>query len=376
MTSHKISLIIQAQLGGIELPPDNTLQKQFQVEKCIVFERLQRLIRCVIDCKLWDCDATATRHSLKLARSLAAGYWENSSLQLRQIPGVGPAGQQKFVNGNINSIEKLVTSDTATIERIMRRNPPFGRKTLDSLVGFPCLSLTVEIHGQPLVRPGEYPKVNIRVVLGYKNTKIPVWNHKKPSLTFTAATTGGALAYFWRGNIQNLINKHNLKFDIELCEHGEEITCQVACDEIVGTLQSFTLKPNISASSFPPPKIMRQGTKPKALGNRDEVDEFGGDEYDDDEFLAAIQGVEEPKIEYGSDDVADTGELDEGFEGVSSKESKPDEAFEPMKMENGRWACNHPCSGRNPLKNGLLCKHKCCIEGLDKPRKVKKKASD
>lgn len=39
---------------------------------------------------------------------------------------------------------------------------------------------------------------------------------------------------------------------------------------------------------------------------------------------------------------------------------------EPEQLENGKWACNHPC------KDKRACKHQCCKEGLDKKPKPKK----
>lgn len=43
--------------------------------------------------------------------------------------------------------------------------------------------------------------------------------------------------------------------------------------------------------------------------------------------------------------------------------------WEPKKMENGKWSCNHRCKDRSG------CKHICCREGLDKPPKAPKKAT-
>src|SRR5450756_535314 len=150
-TAHKISLMIQIQLGGIDHPTDNdfaVVRRQFLTGKGIIFDRIHRLIRCVIDCKAFDCDAVSTRHALDLARSLIAEFWENSNLQLRQIPQVGPAAVRKLVSNDINSIEKLMQKDTSTIERIMSKNPPYGRKTKDILMGFPNLSVGSEIVGR------------------------------------------------------------------------------------------------------------------------------------------------------------------------------------------------------------------------------------
>jgi ribosome assembly protein YihI (activator of Der GTPase) len=45
-------------------------------------------------------------------------------------------------------------------------------------------------------------------------------------------------------------------------------------------------------------------------------------------------------------------------------------------MANGKWTCSHACANGKVLKNGKQCKHRCCHEGLDKPRKMKKRADD
>ena len=41
--------------------------------------------------------------------------------------------------------------------------------------------------------------------------------------------------------------------------------------------------------------------------------------------------------------------------------------WEPQRLRNGKWACNHPCKDKN------ACKHLCCREGLDKPPKAPKR---
>jgi ATP-dependent DNA helicase HFM1/MER3 len=48
---------------------------------------------------------------------------------------------------------------------------------------------------------------------------------------------------------------------------------------------------------------------------------------------------------------------------------------EPVQLPNGRWQCNHACTAGNLTKGGKLCSHRCCLEGLDKPRKLKPKPS-
>lgn len=376
--------MIQAQLGGVD-PNEKeflAIKRQFMIDSSLIFDHSRRLIRCIIDCKLVDRDGVSTRHALDLSRSFSAGFWENSNLQLRQVPQVGPATTRKLSSSNINSIEKLLNLDTATIERIMGRNPPFGRTMLDSLAAFPSLSIGAEITGKVMSKAGNNPKVKIRAHLGYKNTKMPTWNGKTPALTFMAETSDGEMVHFWRGSIQRLTQGQDLKFDVSVSSSEDEIKCQLACDDLVGTLVVFNLKPDLPPSDFPLPKPGRQAT-PWARSNiraidsdGDGDDDFGSLDFEDEEIIAVVKSIEAaPESDYGSDDFADIDNLDDIPIPNRSTNANTDEFLEPVKMENGKWTCNHACRGGHPLKNGQTCKHRCCHEGLDKPRKLRRKVS-
>lgn len=384
-TSHKIFLMIQIQLGGIEpLANDDfrIISRQFAMETNIIMERFQRLIRCVVDCKAADCDSISTRFSLDLARSVAAGFWENSSLQLRQVPSIGPASVRKLAGNNINTVEKLAGLDISGIERVMGKNPPFGKKMKDNLVNFPQLSITAQIVGRAFSKAGEQPKVKVSADIGYSNIKVPSWLGRIPALTLMAEISSGTLVYFWRGNIRRLSNHSGGKqqFTVELSSPDDEIKCWVACDEIVGTIQSCVLKHNIPAAEFPPPKVVVQAQpaiKNPKIGEMGTSDEFD-DDIDDDAMLAAAKQIESRRrvsSDYGSDAFIDIDTI--GLENPDKNKQIKEEINqpEPIKMDNGKWACNHHCRDGNPLKNGQLCKHRCCREGLDKPRKVAKKKS-
>jgi ATP-dependent DNA helicase HFM1/MER3 len=378
-TAHKISLMIQIQLGGIEQPTDKdfaVVRRQFLTDKGIIFDRIHRLIRCVIDCKAFDCDAVSTRHALDLSRSLVAEFWENSNLQLRQIPQVGPAAVRKLVNNEINSIEKLMQQDTSTIERVMSKNPPYGRKTKDILMDFPDLDLIPEIIGRLPFKSGQNPRVNVKIVLCYKNAKLPVWKGKKPSLTFMAETSDGRLVHFWRGNITKLEKGCEVRFTVEIFSPNEEIKCWVACEEIVGTIRSCVLRHSLPPSAFPT-LTHRSGvvTQPVMIAKKapnDDTDEFGGDDLENDDLLAVIKSVEPAVYDYDSNEFEDVDDLEDSKSAKPTKGQKQEGFVPSTQMANGKWTCSHPCADGKVLKNGKQCKHRCCHEGLDKPRKMKK----
>lgn len=396
-TAHKASLMIQVQLGGIDPPTSkefNGIRRQFAIDTSIILERVQRLLRCVIDCKSVDEDAIATRHALDLSRSVAAGSWEYSPLQLRQIPQVGLAAVRKLVGANVNSIERLDMKEAADIERIMSKNPPYGKKIKDYLAAFPRLEIRSEIISKAPFKKGVKPKVNVKAVLGYRGTKTPIWYGRKPSLMFMAETSDGRLVHFWRGNISKLDKGFELKFSVELHNVDDQIKCWISCEDLVGTVKSSLLQHDIPASQFPPPvaprlqEITRKSPDATDKRQRVPVDEYGDGDVSDTEFLAAVmsatqkrnekmKGVEKESTEYGSDEFADIDDLEplETIEIPKGDRNLSKEKDNAPRMSNGKFACQHPCRDGQPLKNGKPCRHKCCSEGLDKPPSKKRKVS-
>lgn len=149
--THKRSLIMQAELGGVEFPAHEQYvkhRKQYQQDKIIIFSQVHRLIRCVIDCQIHLEDAVTARHALELSRSFAAQVWDNSPYQMKQIPQIGPVAIRKLVVGGINSIEELETAEAHRIEMLLSKNPPFGTKLLARLKDFPKLRVSVRMMGK------------------------------------------------------------------------------------------------------------------------------------------------------------------------------------------------------------------------------------
>lgn len=357
----------------------NIIKRQFQSEKSIVFERMLRLIRCLVECKAYECDAVATCNALELLRSIAAGFWENSTLQLRQLPTIGPAAVRKLVQSNVKTVGQLAAMDSAAIERAMSRNPPFGRKILDFVANFPRLTLQAAVR-KTVPKVGEPVKVQVKARVGYLNAKFPAWNRKVPLVTFTASLSNGNLAYIWRGSIKRLEKGFDLSFTCELLQASDTIICQFACEEIVGTIQSVELRPEIPSSVFPPPKPILP--PPRAAPNRVLAKAILNAE-EEAEIVAALEAEEDigpvgPGSDYGGgsvfDDFVDIDDLEMGL--VGGNDELEVKVSEPIRMENGRWRCNHKCrdaQGNYLNKNGVPCKHLCCREGLDKPRKLQKK---
>ena len=183
--AHKVSLIIQAQLGGVELPAlqDDKSKKVKQghnTDQYIIFQAVHRLVRCVIDFELAIGDSIALRNALMLCRSLGAKCWDDSPLQLRQLEGIGPAGVRKLVNIGVRTLEELENTEAHRIEMAVGRNKPFGNKLLAMLKAFPKLRVSVQVLGHPTIKAKEGATVNVKAEIGFINAATPVSFRGKP----------------------------------------------------------------------------------------------------------------------------------------------------------------------------------------------------
>ncbi|KAI4178367.1 MAG: hypothetical protein L6R41_008418 [Letrouitia leprolyta] len=201
LSQHKRSLIIQAELGGVDFPADEQYTKfsrQFQQDKNIIFNHIHRLIRCVIDCQVYLQDAVTVRHALELARSFAARVWDNSPYQMKQVPNIGPAAVRRLANGGINSIESLEAAEPHRIEMLMSKHPPFGTRILASLKDYPKLRVSIKMMGKD-VKAGQAVKIKIKAELGFINEKPPAFFCRKAVyICFVAERSDGHLIDFRR----------------------------------------------------------------------------------------------------------------------------------------------------------------------------------
>ncbi|CCU75049.1 hypothetical protein HFM1/MER3 [Blumeria hordei DH14] len=367
--AQKVSLIIQVHLGGIPYPDEKEfgpIRRQFSTDKNIIFERAQRLIRCVIDCKAFDLDSVSARHALELARSLCAEYWENSNLQLRQVPQIGPVAHRKLTEANINTVYELAQQDSASIERIVSKNPPFGMKMKDTLASFPRLKIFVEIVNKNYHMEVKKTLIYVRASISYENKEPPIWLNRKPNVAFMAETSDG--------------KGFDIRFTVDLSK-WREIKCWVACEEIVGTLRSKVISYDMLGPNFLKPSGRNDSNIVTSKTLEFDQDEFGDDDLDDEDMLAFVDGVEKSdNNHYNSDEFMDIDNLELKNKSStlltkSSTNNRMKPIIESTRMDNGRWTCQHDCRDHGVRKDGNLCKHKCCHEGTDKPSRLKRMVS-
>lgn len=150
---HKVSILIQCVLGGIDFLDDEKNRKhraQYKTEVAIVFQHVHRLIRCIIDCQLQQDDSVSVRNALMVARSLGARVWDDSALHMKQIEGIGQVTVRKLVNAGIKTVEELEIMESHRIEGLLSRNPPFGVTLHDRCKGFPKLRISLSTAPNPV----------------------------------------------------------------------------------------------------------------------------------------------------------------------------------------------------------------------------------
>lgn len=245
---HKVSLLVQMNLGGVEMPNEKEsggLRRQLAMDKRMAFEALQRLVRCLVEFKAADLDAIGVNTGLKLARALAACAWDDRPTTLLQISGIGPVGMRKLVSHDVRTVQQLAELDYMEIERLFSRNPPFGKTMQEMLENFPRLTLDVAVEqSRPHRTKAKCTTVKVKAILGMANQKrLGDWQSRLQGLTFTAETGDGTLAYLWRGSLNRSFRDAGKKtqFGADL-EGSNELICHFSCEEIVGTLVSKRLK--------------------------------------------------------------------------------------------------------------------------------------
>ncbi|KAI9758830.1 MAG: hypothetical protein M4579_002776 [Chaenotheca gracillima] len=380
--AHKISLIIQNELGGMEFPASEQFQKhrqQYQHDKGTIFQHIQRLIYCIVDCQLHLKDSTAVRHGLELARSFASKVWDTSPLQMRQIDQIGAVAVRRLMAAGINNIESLEATDSHRIEMIMSRNPPFGHKILDKVKEFPKLKISASIVGKN-VRAGESVEVKVKAEISFLNEKLPNFFHKKPVfICFLAELSNGLVLEFRRMPARNLTTGHEVLFTAQLSKAGQYISCYVMCHEIAGTMKSIDVIPEHPQTAFPIPtltatsnlnknaasSVKRNSTRdnrpPQQRNNSDDED-FGDEDFDETDFDIA-PGVEFTHIDAMDNITSETRKTSRPNQiprGIGEHDVDND-IVKPSRAEGGKWACNHKC------KDKTACRHLCCREGVDHP---------
>lgn len=228
-TAHKVSLVIQAVLGAIDLPSEDYKQRvEYGTVKATIFQHAHRLVRCIVDCKLHLNDAVSVRNALMFARSLGAQVWDDSPLHMKQLEGVGPVAVRKLAVAGIKCIEDIETTEAHRLEQIMSHHPPYGTLLQDRARAFPKLRVSMKTVGEPIIKKGEHVRIKIKAEIGFLNEKIPETFQRRPVyVCFLAETSDGQKLHFARTSAKKLSNGQEVTFSADLANASQTVRAYV-----------------------------------------------------------------------------------------------------------------------------------------------------
>ncbi|CAJ0828217.1 11968_t:CDS:10 [Entrophospora sp. SA101] len=129
-TEEKIFIMIQCILGNIPFE-DGPTRMQFNMESRIIVQHSHRITKCLADLAAYKNDVKILVISVDLARSISVKMWDDSSLLLRQIDGIGEQYAKKLLGAGIKNFDQLKDCEPWKIEMILNRHPPFGHTVDD-----------------------------------------------------------------------------------------------------------------------------------------------------------------------------------------------------------------------------------------------------
>ena len=384
---HKVSLIVQAELGACLYPSADTLRKyrtQYLTDRTVVFNQVHRLARCIVDCQLHHQDAVAARNALSLARSLSSRVWDHSPMELKQIEGIGDVGMRKLAAADVRSIGALADTEAHRIEMILGRNPPFGNQMLSRVSDFPILRINVKQTGKKHL-PSRGAQIEFAADIGFMNTKPPFrFRRDAVYVCFLAESQDGTLLDFRRMSARKIHASPTFSVVVVLEKLSRLLRCYVSCDGIAGTSRDVELRLEaMPASWFPPPvQVALNGTDGNLNSHTDHVPNVATDDLFDDD----IDDAELLSMEIDGRRVEVIHDIDKVIDEIPEVQTKPDKQSRkrtasnlsiqndkeknetiwkaPTRLSNGNWTCQHDCRAE-----GKQCNHKCCKEGVANPRK-------
>lgn len=231
----KINLLIQFELGGLEYPNGQEmfkLQQSFKQDKFFVFKHAGRLTRCLVDCFLEKKDFISLLNCLKLSRSLNGKCWEDSSIVLRQLEGVGIAAVRRFSNQNVKSFDKVRNLSTSSIEYYLNQRPGFGARVLKDIENLPNLSVETHLVSSKMKQNSIFVGVRININC---NMKSKSWHGKLVTVNIVSGLSSGELVDFRRAHLSKLHGARSFYFEFPVYYKNICLMSSITCEEI-GTL--------------------------------------------------------------------------------------------------------------------------------------------
>lgn len=230
----KVLLLAQLDMCSIDLTSIRDKHKDainnVSLHKGSIRNHLLRLLSCTVDCKLEQNDAISIRNALELRRSIAAKCWENRPTVLKQLNGIGDGSLKTLLSAGINSLEKLGQTDPRELERIFKRNPPFGNNVLKDLATLPKLSLKVALDR--CNRSPDGVQLVFKIRLGCENKPRDKKGGQAQYINFFADTIDGLMLDFRRQSIRRILEEKEFVLQLNLVAYTEQVRFTLTCEEL------------------------------------------------------------------------------------------------------------------------------------------------
>ena len=239
---HKILMLSQLDICAIDLSglkeKHRDALNNVSMHKASIRLNLQRFLSCLIDCKLEQRDSITARSGLELKRAVAAKCWENHPGMLRQLKGIGDGSLKTLINAGITSFNILKQTDPRRLEKIFKRNPPFGNHLLADLDTIPQLQMAIDRSQTTVSKDGIALSLQVQLLSkGKPRTKKGGHSH---FVIFLADTPEGELLDFRRQAISKLTDGRTFQLQVLLRRYTTKLRFMLCCEEI-GMSASFSL---------------------------------------------------------------------------------------------------------------------------------------
>lgn len=204
------------------------------IHKSSIRIQLLKLLSCIVDCKLETEDSVSVRNALELRRSISAKCLEDHPGMLKQLSGIGDGSLKTLVGAGITSFERLSSTDPRELERIFRRNPPFGNNIIKDVKSFPDLVMKVELDRCEKLHGGA--RVVFKVRIKCENKPRSRKDGQAHFIIFFAETAEGRLLDFRRQAISKVLDGKDFTLQFHLVGYTERINFILVCEEL-GKLQ-------------------------------------------------------------------------------------------------------------------------------------------
>ncbi|KAK9470828.1 P-loop containing nucleoside triphosphate hydrolase protein [Dipodascopsis tothii] len=231
----KVHTLVQAVLGRADLPASDDGGRtfvQFQTDKMLVWQHINRLAKCLVECRVLMQDAVSVRSALGLSRALAAEVWELGPEVLMQLDGIGPATLRKFVARDVRSFADLAALETRHVEEILGLNPGRGQRYLKDVSSIPTFGLGVRKLAETAVA-GVGVRLKLEVSVQVLNETVPT-RFRKRQLTAVVMSefSSGAIVDFRRTPLARLGHGTSFLLYPTVTAPVAAVRCSISCDEI------------------------------------------------------------------------------------------------------------------------------------------------